>query len=723
MNGQFLQDLIDRFPTGYIYYEFIPNAHGSGGGFKILDTNRAVEEMTRLKKNAMIGEKAIDVFAKIKSDEMDWNDFFCDIAMNGIEHEMSCHVNILSSRYKMTSYFPDEGHLVAIFEKIVAPQKEIPSESPSQLLEAMFQEHTAIMMITDPITNKIIDVNPAACDFYGYTKDELLEMYVQDLSPLYLEEIKKRSYLTLRDYVYVLLPYHLKNGDVRMVDIYSSPIIYKNHTYYFSILFDVTKREKYKIDLYREKELLKITFESIGDGVVTTDKDGRITFLNRSAQEITGWYNLEAQNREFTDVFDLRNEGTGKTVENPIDKVLQTGGVVGLANHTVLMNKRGYPVPVADSAAPIKDENGNIFGVVMVFRDVSHDREQQDHIFNLSCHDSLTGLYNRMFLSENIGKLDTDENLPIVVIIGDVNGLKLINDAFGHLEGDRLLIKVADSLRESCREEDIIIRWGGDEFLIILPRTSAQQADDVVRKMQNDFIKNSHGAMQLSVSLGYAVKESLKDDFQNVLKEAEIWMYHKKLLESKSHRNNIISTLLTTLYENNIGEAKQSSRLEIYCHAIGEKLGLSDKEQNELSLFAMLHDIGMIGIHRDILQKPGSLTSLELDEMHQHPEIGYRIAQNTPELSGVSEYILLHHERWDGKGYPRGFKGEEIPLPCRILAVADAYDVMITPNVYKKTYSSDEAVDELVRNVGTQFDPKIVELFIGILKNDELPNI
>ncbi|MPM15295.1 hypothetical protein SDC9_61663 [bioreactor metagenome] len=715
MTKQLLKDLVNRFPSAYASYQLILNDKGIAEDFVVLDANRAFEDMTGIKKDMFSGKRATEVFPGLKTDDSDWISFFGNAAMNNIGQEIVRCIDFFGPRYKMTVYSPEKMHFVTLFEKTILPQDGKTTGILSQLLKAMFSEHTAIMLMSEPLSGKIVDVNPAACAFYGYERENLLKMRIEDISQLLKEEMTRRRFLALKDYRYFSVPHRMKSGDIRMVDVYSSPILYKNETYDFSIVFDVTERKKFKEDLYRQNELLRITFESIGDGVVTTDKEGLITSLNKSAQEITGWRNEEAQNKKFTDVFKLKSEETGKTAEDPIDKVLQTGKIIGLANHTVLINKQGHSVPVADSAAPIRDENGDTFGVVMVFRDVSRDREQQDHILDLSYHDSLTGLYNRRYLSEYLTCHDTAGNLPLAIIIGDVNGLKLTNDAFGHTEGDRLLKKVAESLKESCRREDVIARWGGDEFLIILPKAEIGTVRKITQRMQHTFVEKSEGPLQISVSLGYAVKESEGKNVRDILNEAEKWMYHKKLLEGKSHRNAIVNTLLSTLYENNIGTEEHSKRLEVYCHIMAQKLGLSSEEQNELSLLAMLHDIGKVGIRQDIIQKPAPLSSEEWEEIRRHPEIGYRIAQNTPELSIVSEYILLHHERWDGKGYPKGYKRDKIPLLCRILAVADAYDVMTTGRVYQKARSSVEAIVELRRNAGTQFDPEIVELFIETL--------
>ena len=175
--------------------------------------------------------------------------------------------------------------------------------------------------------------------------------------------------------------------------------------------------------------------------------------------------------------------------------------------------------------------------------------------------------------------------------------------------------------------------------------------------------------------------------------------------------------MLVTLYEKSNETEEHSKRIETYCHAIGRKLHLSSKEMDELSLLALLHDIGKVSIDPNILKKPGPLTPEEWEEMKRHTQIGYRIAQVTPELAVVADLILSHHERWDGNGYPRGLKEGEIPLSCRILSVADAYDAMTNDRVYRKAMSNEKAVYELEKNSGTQFEPSIVRLFTDFLQS------
>lgn len=584
----------------------------------------------------------------------------------------------------------------------------------SRRLQAMFQEHAAIMLLIEPNSGTIVDANPAACAFYGYSREELLSMHIQDINQLPAAEVEKRRLEALnRGREYFLFPHRMKSGEIRLVDVYSCPLTDNTGPLLFSIIFDVTEREKYRASLQQEKELLRTTLYSIGDGVVTTDAEGRISSVNDAAQVISGWTEQEAAGKHFAEVFRLISEETAGPVDDPVRKVLQTGKTIGLANHTALITKDGQLVSLADSAAPIKDEKGRTLGVVMVFRDVTAEKAQQERITYLSYNDQLTGLNNRRFLEEELGRLDTPHMLPLAVIMGDLNGLKLTNDIFGHAAGDGLLKAASQAIKNSCRPGDIVIRWGGDEFVILLPQTDAKLAEEILMKIKGKCDAHHVGQLQLSISLGYAVKTRSEEDIWQMLKEAEELMYRQKLLEGRSYRNSIINTLQATMLVKSHETEDHSNRLKQHSLHIGKVLGLTEKALDELALLAVLHDIGKVGVNESILQKPGPLTEAEWVEMKKHPEIGYRITQNTPELSVVSEFILTHHERWDGKGYPRGLRGSSIPQLSRILAVVDAYDAMVNDRVYRPAMEKEQALAELSRNAGKQFDPEVVAVFLA----------
>ncbi|MEA4891104.1 MAG: diguanylate cyclase [Peptococcaceae bacterium] len=351
-----------------------------------------------------------------------------------------------------------------------------------------------------------------------------------------------------------------------------------------------------------------------------------------------------------------------------------------------------------------------------LFRDVGKEKEQSGQIQFLSHYDPLTGLFNKDYLEAAMNRLDTEENLPISIIMSDIDGLKITNSVFGQKKGDLLLRQSAMSLRKNCRSRDLIARWSSEEFVVFMAGTSLAEAEKIIRRIKNDPLSGQGSGLGMCLSLGCAAKERREKSLQEVMREAGEYRDHQKLLDRRSYRSGIISTLLAMLYEKSVEAEEHGERLGKHCRALGKKLQLSSKEMDELSLLALFHDIGKLAIHPNILQKPGPLTSEEWQEMKRHSEIGCRIAQAAPELGAVASLILSHHEHWDGKGYPRGLKEEEIPLACRILAVTDAYDAMTNDRVYRKAVSKEEAVRELARNAGTQFDPRITELFIETVR-------
>lgn len=476
------------------------------------------------------------------------------------------------------------------------------------------------------------------------------------------------------------------------------------------------------LPLANERKLLEVTLLSIGDGVVVTDKKGKIKIINKTACEMAGVTEKEAVGEKFDAVLRLVNEQTGLMVESPVEKVLQTENAVSLANHTALLARDGTRIPIADSASPIKDEKGRVLGAVVIFRDISSERAWQQNLLYLSTHDTLTGLYNRWFMEEKINQMDRESEVPVGVITADVDALKLVNDSFGNQVGDRILKQAAEILMRSCQNRGIIGRWGGNEFLMLLPGIHEDELEDIaeeITRMCSETDPPGPG-IGTSLSLGYAVKKEPAESLVDKVNIAERLMYRRKLVNRKSHRSQIITALLSTLAAKSGEAGDHAERLIFYSLEIAKKLGLSEKEMDELVLLAELHDIGKIGIRETILQKPGPLSPEEWEEMRKHPEIGCHIVSNIPELSGIAEYILYHQERWDGKGYPFGLRGEEIPILCRILAIADAYDAMTTDRVYRQAMTTEEAIAEIRNNINTQFDPVVAAVFLHLMERGQL---
>ncbi|MHB8072277.1 MAG: HD domain-containing phosphohydrolase [Desulfosporosinus fructosivorans] len=468
--------------------------------------------------------------------------------------------------------------------------------------------------------------------------------------------------------------------------------------------------EQYKVRENEEK--LYATLVSVGDGVIAVNRKGIVDFMNPIAQHLTGWSMEEGYGNSFETVFHIISEYTREKIESPVQKVFATEEIIELANHTILISKDGTERPIEDTASPIKDTLGNVIGAVLVFRDFSDKKEKRRQIEYLSYHDQLTGLYNRRFFEEELKRLDTRRNLPLSFVFADVNGLKTINDAFGHQSGDLLIQQVSDVFKTECRADDIISRTGGDEFVILLPKTEAVFVQELVKRIKEKIEQKKIMDINISVSFGWDTKTREDQFAPDVLKNAEDLMYKKKIFNNASKRSEVIKSILNTLHLKSPREDAHSKRVSIICEDIGRAYNLSDDEIKELRIAGELHDIGKIAIDEVILNKPSKLSEAEWAQIQHHPETGYRLLGTSNEYYNIAEYVLAHHERWDGNGYPKGLKGEAIHWKARIISLADAYDAMICERPYRKALSEEYAVAEIKKNAGTQFDPDIARVFI-----------
>jgi len=478
------------------------------------------------------------------------------------------------------------------------------------------------------------------------------------------------------------------------------------------VLVDVTARRELEAALALEKKLLETTLGSIGDGVISTDRNGNVVFLNRVAESLTGWLQEDARGKPVREVFHIINEFSRTVSDGFVEQILKSGKVHPLPPHTILISRKGQEYPIEDCAAPIVRENGEIVGVVLGFRDFSDKKQKQDEIKFLSYHDQLTGLYNRRFFEEELRRIDTVRNLPLTIAMGDVNGLKLINDSFGHAVGDEMLRKVADAIRKGCRDDEIVARLGGDEFVIILPKTDLAMAEKIIRRIRGYATRSKVASIDISISFGLDTKTREEEDIQEVFKRTENHMYRQKLSESSSIRSKTIVLIMNTLFEKNNREMLHSKRVGKLSADIAAGMNLNEDEVNQIRIAGMMHDIGKIGIDENILNKPMKLNTLEWKEIERHSEIGYRILSSVNEFSEIADFILENHEKWNGKGYPKGLKHGEISLQARIIAIADAFDAMTGTRTYGRPVSLTDAVLEIKRCSGTQFDPEVARVFV-----------
>lgn len=591
----------------------------------------------------------------------------------------------------------------------------------------------------------ILYVNKATCKALGYSQDELVGMKVHDVDPtefaknrdLNWEQVKKSRQDVIETF------HRRKDGTIFPVEVNRNYLIYEGQEYEFSFARDISERRSAQNRLEREKRRIERLHETALAMERCREKREVFELIIQASRSILDFdicFVAIAENNHFSIKISSNlspedpmtmplNVGiVGKTYREKKSFVLEDIQESEQAFRTNNEYHGGLSVPVGNIGVfqamsmeknAFTDEDVKLAELLMLHASEAIKRiETEQEMAYMSLHDRLTGLYNRVYFEEEIQRLNYSRLYPISIISADIDGLKLINDTMGHSTGDDLLRSFAEILKANMRSSDVVSRFGGDEFAAILVSTDRPTAERVIERIRKAVARynESRSGPFLSFSMGVATSNNGESSLLDCLKLADDLMYRDKLSRSNSVRSQMVNTLLLTLAEKDHISGGHASRLQEMAIKLGKRMGLNSDQLVDLSLFAQVHDLGKVGIPDRILFKPGKLTEEEWGIMKLHPEKGYRIAVSSPDLSTVADLILRHHERWDGKGYPLGLERTEIPIECRILSIVDAYDAMTNDRPYCKARSHSEALKEIERCAGTQFDPKIVEEFLKMLQ-------
>ena len=470
----------------------------------------------------------------------------------------------------------------------------------------------------------------------------------------------------------------------------------------FACIFaDVTDQRRAEEALRASEHKYRSYIDHAPDAVFVIDRTGRYLDLNLAACTITGYTREQFLGMSLSDI-------TPDESKPDLQYFLSQLTLDGAAGNELRYRHSDGSIRwwTVDC---VRIEEGRFLGFA---RDITGRKKADDDLVYLSYHDQMTGVYNRRFFEEELRRLDKPRNLPLSLVMGDINGLKLINDSFGHSAGDELLIKAASCIHRACRSDDIIARLGGDEFVIILPQTGEHDARKVIQRIRSFSSKETVADVELSVSFGCGTKTKEDTPIADVLTYAENSMYRNKLYEHTSVKSKTVDIIMKALFAKSEREMLHSDRVSQICRDIAQSLNLDRDAVDRIRLAGLMHDIGKIGIAEKVLNKKEHLDANEWEEMKKHPETGWRILSSTEEFSELAGYVFEHQERWDGTGYPRGLKGKNISIEARIIAIADAYDAMTRDRIYRHAMNREEVIRELTRCSGTQFDPDIVRVFI-----------
>lgn len=526
-----------------------------------------------------------------------------------------------------------------------------------------------------------------------------------------LFDLSFNNFLTFTAVVSMLLGFNLLITPYLMNNYLNKYLIFFKAL--LSLLFGISIFAIYYEDLnyklqIREEQYYKL-FEQSPAGMMLIDKNNQIIKVNTSICQFTGYTKTELEGHDIFEnliplKFKIRTQKNFKEILNGQDKeyILET--------YDKENNKKYFLMKATMFTQP--DFSRCILTMKIDYTDY---KKQNQEIEYLSYHDNLTDLYNRTFLEEEMKRLDCSRQLPIAIIMVDVNGLKLFNDTYGHQKGDQLLIKTAAILKQSTRTEDITARWAGDEFVILLPNTNQQEAAKIITRIKEICKKTDAEEIAVSLAVGKAIKENMEENIFDVLEKADQKMYQEKSKTSREAKKKIINNIMNKLKQKGCEGTEHLQRMKNLASSFADYIDLNTNEKEELILLAELHDLGKIAVDEQILQKETKLSQSEWEQIKEHSEQGYKIAAASKEFASTAKEILHHHEHWDGSGYPAQLKHEEIPYFSRIIAVIDAYDVMTHKNVYSPKMARGEALTELKNCAGSQFDPFLTKEFIKFI--------
>ncbi len=712
--------LIDQMNQGFLLIKATSSPNNDYTDYEVIDVNATFESMSSLDREDIIGKSVLQIISigeELDGDQID------EVLRNGESRQFEYYVKSLDRWWNLSVYRPKESYLAIICDDI--------TEKKNIELKLKVREET--MRITLDIAGEglwdwhfeegLVYHNKKWCEIMGVehtSSSHRLGEFVGQVHPDDEKHLQEEIANAMAGEGDFYSEYRMLLNDGRIIWIRDRGTLLADANgkpiRMLGSMADVTQKKQAEEDLFLEKEIFQSTLLSVEDGIISTDVDGHITVLNPAAEEIIGWTQDEALGKSLSEIFNLINPKNKKPVEIlSIDKQ----SVNGKLKQTVLVTRSGKECTINSSVASIRLPNNEITGFVIVFRDISEVVERQKKIEYMSFHDELTGLYNRRYTEDALRRLDTKRNLPFTVMEIDMNNLKLTNDIFGHEMGDRIIRETAELLKETFRAEDIIARTGGDEFLILLPKTSKEEAEEIKDRIQKTAEQHKIGSLSISLAVGFSVKTQEEERIEDVLRAADAYMYEDKHKKSQDVKKEIILTFLEDNRNKFDSEEQHNKDVSKMAAALYKALGKPEKEVEEFRNAVKLHDIGKIIIPVEVLNKKEAFTDSEWLIIRRHPQVSYEILRILGYHNAYAKAILYHHERIDGKGYPEGLKGDEIPLESRIISIADAYESMTSDRMYKKIKSKEEAIKELRENAGKQFDAELVELFV----RKALPNI
>ncbi|MDD5005311.1 MAG: PAS domain S-box protein [Candidatus Omnitrophica bacterium] len=769
---QYFRNLFENLPVACFGYDI------EG---RIITWNKAASNVYGFKKEDVLNHSIFDTLAQEKDRERTMHfikEIFKGRSFDGLEWEDKTADG--TKRYVYTSTYPlydlDGNVLMGISVNIdITPQKTIEHElkSSKEHLEKIMETPQSLIVELSP--DMKIKMFNTGCELStGYNRSEVigkdwLELFIpdrlKDETRFVFEEVKNDRNILPGHHENPILT---KSGEEKII-FWSNTNLKDEDGKVISVIsmgIDITERKIAQQKIVEAEEKYRAFLENVPVHVGVIDESGKFVIWNKYSEQMLGYTKEEALGKMSPgDIHETKEEAR---------EVIEIASQKGIFDKELnLIHKDGRKIPVSLIVVP-RVVNNKIVGFLGFGRDVSERKNTEKELLaakekleSIALKDPQTELYNNRYVVERLAsefERAKRSFSPLSLLLIDLDYFKSINDTYGHEFGDKALVQVAKLLKSELRANDIVARWGGEEFMVILPEVDRQNAILVSRKILRVFEYKGFGdeknIVNLKCSVGivsypedplFSPKEMLeaveksvfkvktaggngmgsymegfikKDDDKAALSEKD------RLLDSLKEKMSLFAirgeeSILEAIYSLSKSlELKDhttrthSEKTVHYAVKLAQRFDLGEREIENVRRAAILHDIGKLGIPDKILLKKGPLTKNEFEIVKQHPKIAAEIMSVAEFLKDSVPYVEHHHERYDGKGYPDGLKGEEIPFGARIVSIVDVYEALTADRPYRRALPKEEAIKIIKDSSGIQFDPKVVNAFLDLISSE-----
>jgi PAS domain S-box-containing protein/putative nucleotidyltransferase with HDIG domain len=724
------RSLFENMLEGFAYCEMLFEG-GRPQDFVYLAVNNAFEKLTGLKN--VVGKKVSEVIPGIKESNPELFEIYGRVAMTGKQERFEIHSELFGGWLSISVYSPGKGYFVAVFDNITECKR---TENELKLFRSLIDQANDAINVVDPETGCFFDVNAKSCLSLGYEREELLKMCVQDVEAVitdaslwkkHVDEVKKKGHVVLES------RHRRKDGSTFPVEVNISYISLGKKDYMVAVARDVTERKQAEEERRKSEKKYKDLFDSTLDGIYQVDADGFFVMMNPAGARIFGYERPEEIiGRNALEYW--RDPGDRDAFRAELKSRKSVSGY-----HMRARNKNGRPLELESSSLLREDEKGDFLGIEGILRDVTERMRADERIdrqiqklsalrsIDLAISSSLDiRLTLKVFLEQVVTQLHVDacdvlllnphaKTLDYAASQGFRTSalrhthLRLGQGYAGIAALENRVVSIPNVKRDDSDFKRLGVLEGEDVVTYFgVPLVAKGQVKGVLEIFHRSTLEPDEEWLEFLEAL--ALQAAIAIDNNALFQELE----RSNMGLALAYDSTIEGWSRALDYRDKETEG-HSQRVTDMTIKIAREMGMNEVELMHVRWGTLLHDIGKMGIPDNILLKPDALTEEEWKIMRLHPVYAYELLHPIGYLRSALDVPYCHHEKWDGTGYPRGLKGEQIPLSARIFAAVDVWDALRSDRPYRPAWPKEKTVEHIRQLAGTHFDPKVVEVFLRFI--------